>query len=632
MSNTYRKNCFELTYISIPVDDDKLPKNVAELLPDKLPNHIKEARFDHSGYNRRRCEDGTREEILRIIYEWLGIGRNQSELTTGDERILWLRGLAGSGKSTIAHTTAYKCIEELLRCASFFCSRDTAELSNHLNIFTTICYQLCQFDVDFMREVARILKEDKDLQHSEVERQLQKLILGPLKAARHFPSCVVVIDVLDECTNSDSRAIILSLLGKYAAELSPLMFFITSRPGHDINVAAKKLDLSNNAKFSLDEVDPLLTDRDLEIVLRKELRDVRREYSLPISWPADEQVHDLVGQAQHLFIFASTAIKYIADATASDPERRLERLLKFRPIDAKTSPFVYLDDLYHEIFASAFLEIEKELEVELQMVLKALILCQELFSISELERLMQLRAGTVRRTLLRLHALIVVPDNDEEYIRLIHPSIYDFLTDNNRCIDDRFFVNKGAGHFDIVQHCFQTIADFSRCPEMQSFLQVPTRQKMLSLRRSLKDIEHHVVEYSYFYWSYHIKESILSDEILVELELFLSNQYKSLLMWYPYRTTKTLFDLVTKFPASKINLKKGPRHLLIHIFVQSDSSPRFPQLIYQKASLLHRNQWPGYLFIADDVKIWPALKALKTDFRYTKYAFWSCTESPTNYH
>lgn len=550
------------------VNDDISYKNVTESMSYNLPKHIKEARFDHSGHSRRRCEDGTREEILKIIYDYLGICRDQSEPTGRNnlkesERIIWLRGLAGSGKSTIAHTTAYKCIEELLRCASFFCSRYTAELSNHLNIFTTICYQLCQFDDDFMREVSRILKEDRDIEHAEVERQFLKLILEPLKAARHFPPCVVIIDALDECTNSNTRAIILSVLGKYAAELSPLIFFITSRPSHDINVAVKKLDLSDDAKLNLDKVDLLSTDRDLKIVLRKGLWDVRREYNLPDSWPADEQIRDLVKQAQHLFIFSSTAIKYIGDPTASDPERRLERLLKAKPTDARSSPFVYLDDLYREIFAEALPEIEEELRMNLQIVLKALILGQTLFSISKLERLMQLQAGTVRRTLLRLHALIIVPDNDRDNIYLMHPSIDDFLTDNSRCIDSRFFVNKETGHSDITRCCFQTISRFSECPEMQLFLRAPTRQKLLSLNKSLKINENCAVEYSYFFWDYHIKESKLNDGILVELKSFLSNQYKSLLVFDADSAAESLLDLITNSPVR--TLKKLWRLTLIYV-------------------------------------------------------------------
>lgn len=520
-----------------------------------------EARFDHNKNNRRCCEEGTRVEILKIIYDWLGFGKSQSERTTKDyleenERMVWIRGLAGSGKSTLAQTTAYKCIEEKIHLATFFCSRYSAELSDYLNIFLTICYQLCQFDETFRREVSRIIEEDKDIQHSEVERQLQKLIIGPLKAARHFPPCVVIIDALDECTNSDTRAIILTLLGKYSAELKKLIIVVTSRPSHDINVAFKLLDVGNYEKLSLDNVDPLQTDHDLEIVLRKGLERIRQEYDLPTSWPAQEQIGDLVEQAQHLFIFISTAIEFVADSKSSNPERKLERLLNSQTFDTRSSPFAYLDNLYREVFIAAFPDIDEDLQLELQTVLKTLILGRELFSTYKLEQLMELKSGTVRRVLLRLHAVVVVPDNDEDDIRLIHPSIHDFLTDASRCTDGRFYMNKAAGHSHITRCCFQAITKFAESMEVRSVLQAPTRRKLKSLEESLYEKKHSAVKYSDRYWDDHFNASDLDDEVMVELESFITHQHKSLLISNPnnatYKAAYRLLDTIKKLPVSML--------------------------------------------------------------------------------
>jgi len=69
---------------------------------------------------RPRCLPGTRIAIIRTILEWVTHPYNQS--------ILWLSGLAGSGKSTIAATVA-DCLDEFHRLGSYiFFSRDVDDL------------------------------------------------------------------------------------------------------------------------------------------------------------------------------------------------------------------------------------------------------------------------------------------------------------------------------------------------------------------------------------------------------------------------------------------------------------------------------------------------------------------------
>ena len=48
--------------------------------------------------NRQGCLKGTRKEVLWEIERWLAEEKNQ--------RVFWLNGLAGTGKSTIAKTFA----------------------------------------------------------------------------------------------------------------------------------------------------------------------------------------------------------------------------------------------------------------------------------------------------------------------------------------------------------------------------------------------------------------------------------------------------------------------------------------------------------------------------------------------
>ncbi|KDQ10762.1 hypothetical protein BOTBODRAFT_75706, partial [Botryobasidium botryosum FD-172 SS1] len=71
------------------------------------------------------CLSDTREALLEEIWQWI-----KCSDTSDGAKIFCLTGVAGSGKSAIAHTVARRCHEEGLLASSFFFSRDVAERNN----------------------------------------------------------------------------------------------------------------------------------------------------------------------------------------------------------------------------------------------------------------------------------------------------------------------------------------------------------------------------------------------------------------------------------------------------------------------------------------------------------------------
>ena len=84
--------------------------------------------------NREGCLGGTRVDVLKQLEDWLEEEQGQ--------RVFWLNGLAGTGKSTIAQTFAEVTFAEGKLGASFFCSRDFEDKSNLQAIFPTLAFQL----------------------------------------------------------------------------------------------------------------------------------------------------------------------------------------------------------------------------------------------------------------------------------------------------------------------------------------------------------------------------------------------------------------------------------------------------------------------------------------------------------
>ena len=103
---------------------------------------------------RDPCLEGTREEVLIEITDWI---RSDTE-----QNILWLRGVAGSGKSTIATTVVDLCLNGLNKSllGSFLIfRRDTTDKEQRASIFRTIAYDLAKFSPVIAKHVENAVKK-----------------------------------------------------------------------------------------------------------------------------------------------------------------------------------------------------------------------------------------------------------------------------------------------------------------------------------------------------------------------------------------------------------------------------------------------------------------------------------------
>src|ERR1700749_1597693 len=84
--------------------------------------------------DRQGCLKGTRKGVLLGIERWL--------TTEQGQRVFWLNGLAGTGKTTIAQTFAETSFADGKVGASFFYSRDFENRSNLRAIFPARAFEL----------------------------------------------------------------------------------------------------------------------------------------------------------------------------------------------------------------------------------------------------------------------------------------------------------------------------------------------------------------------------------------------------------------------------------------------------------------------------------------------------------
>ncbi|CAE6340444.1 unnamed protein product [Rhizoctonia solani] len=252
---------------------------------------------------RGDCAPGTREPQIKLLLEWA--------CTSEAGRTCWMNGMAGTGKTTIAHTVCSRLDEACTLGASFFCSRVIPECRQAKYIIPSIAYQLARFSVPFQRALDRVLELDPDAHNRTLGVQYKKLIVGPLlEVEKSLPAdFIVVIDALDECENEDAVGQILDLILS-PDEILPIRFLVSSRPEREITQRMSgRVNEQNEAQLVLHDLDSDSVRADIEAYMRYELRDV----------PLDNaQWSGIIASCGVLFIYASTTCRYIEEAYKTD--------------------------------------------------------------------------------------------------------------------------------------------------------------------------------------------------------------------------------------------------------------------------------------------------------------------------
>ena len=366
------------------------------------------------------------------------------------ERILWVSGSAGTGKSAIAQTIAERFKQNVAEgseqkvhlAATFFFFRTSPERNTSERLITTLAYQVALCVPGAKEFIAKAIEDDPAVFTKDMNSQLFQLIVHPvILAAQGWSSTqqsLIIIDGLDECIDEKEQTDILSAIcDALTTRELPLRFLILSRPEYDIRMRFEHTDLqSATVRFVLD-MDDMAT-KDIATFLEAEFTRIHREHCIrETPWPPKDVIQSLAERASGQFIYASTIIKFLDDRHFQ-PQERLEMVLGILP-HGTFSPFAEIDFLYTRI-----LDAVPACKVERTLLCLGAIIDQHHLKIGYvaltepkfLDQLFQLNPGGVEHFLKELHSVL----NIKSEVSIRHKSFSDFLTNEAR--SGRYFIDK----------------------------------------------------------------------------------------------------------------------------------------------------------------------------------------------
>ena len=461
---------------------------------------------------RSVCTPGTRANLLQDIIRWA-----ENDSSEG-AAIYWLFGPAGSGKTTIAYTIARHFeraagVRSVILGANFFCSRQFEDAKQSKLIIPTIVYHLARVCNPLAEALDRFGKFDA-VDHS-VESQIHDLFIEMWEASADAregdpsvpPYYLVVIDALDEIDGTGGSAFLHELFDTLnKAELRGIKFFATSRsdPALVSGVTAFK---QRKHLYRLQDVDKAEASQDIETYINAALPHLK----------GHDEIGQLVGLSDGLFIYAATIVRYLADHQPSTQKALLKR--SFAITDSglpsradEVSPG--LDELYRQILLEVFPKLSEEVRTHELVILHTFLCTVERTSEETVAQLLNpghdgnLEVKTAIRIVQKLHAVLYI---EHGRVLAYHKSFSDFIFDRDR--SHEFWCNQEAQHRQLAESCFRVMKvglKFNIANIPSSFI---LDLDNVTLRAEVDRNITAVLRYACQHWSYHLCSSgPISDE------------------------------------------------------------------------------------------------------------------------
>ena len=468
--------------------------------------------------------------FLDFIVDWVN--------NPTSERSLILFGLAGTGKSSIAHEIACRFDEMRRLTSSFIFVRKVQSKTEAYHLFTNLARDLADRYPLFKTTLGRVVKDDTSLRLAtrDYGTLFQRLILEPLKDLHIVGPILVVIDALDESGDTTGEDGLHRFLAKNLSELpSNFRVLITSRLEGAIWSAfhaAKSVVVKH------------MNDHELGATTRSDILAFLRN-KLP-SDDFEQYGEALVRRAEGLFQWAAVACEYVQEPKPVRSRKgRIEHLLTSA---ADQHGQDLLNELYKRVLEDYF--TDEEARDLFRSVVGQLLAAFEPLSIRSLTTLRRHASSgdnlgdndsdSVVETLRYLGSLLsnVTSSDDTLPIVPLHTSFRDFVTKKgqNSMVftkkkmgngkSNAFYVDLRVAHRQLAHSCLGLVLGddlrFNICKLESSYL----------ANKDVEDLEERIVEhlppalsYACRFWDDHLRHLDFETDLFVKLQTFFEKKF-----------------------------------------------------------------------------------------------------------
>src|SRR5882757_6881382 len=404
-------------------------------------------------YDEPKCHPNTRVAVLNDIMKWV-------ESEAPDDFIMWLYGPAGAGKSAIAKRIAELAAKRGLLIATFFFSRTSPTRNIKDRLIATLAYQMAVSIPDTRTLIEDAIERDPAIFHKNLQIQIETLLIKPFQSTstQTIPSPkLIIIDGLDECSNSQAQVSILDAISRSFSEHKlPMICLVVSRRETDIVDSFNRNDLLKSIHCRLALDDSYLPNDDICRFFSDKFEDIRCTHRLrltiPNPWLTEESLETLVKKSSGQFIFAATAVRFV-ESNRHRPAARLDVILGISP-RGTMNPFTELDGLYTQILCSVD---------DIQLTLRVLSLYTaapdlgyylgQPYSMSA-ELFLSLEEGDIDIALTNLSSIVSYDESSGE-VEILHASFVDFLSDKHR--SNEFYIDMASTRTEFACRTLQCV-------------------------------------------------------------------------------------------------------------------------------------------------------------------------------
>ncbi|KAJ3561427.1 hypothetical protein NP233_g10204 [Leucocoprinus birnbaumii] len=392
-----------------------------------------------------RCHPETRISLLNNIRDCFLMKQNQ--------RLLWLFGPAGVGKSAIMQTIAEN-EHQLMRAAALFLPLYSAQRGRATRILPTIAYQIAQWNPLYRKYLVEQRFALNSFLESGISEQFRAFITTPIIDKGVFDGykeSFIALDALDQCgsnevdksvSREDVQILILKLIAQFIQKYpaAPIIWVVSSRSEEHLKSAFSEIKVEHwPVHVPIDDDEAR---KDVQIYLRAGFRGIYKRYQSRFrdsNWPSERKFRTVAHAASGLFVFGRDVLQFIGDRKIRNPVLQLEVVLSMierSSTSQENHPFVGLNVFYKQIV----IQLSRELpaHVDMQRLLGHLLLRERFFadlplfgySLYAVSNILGLTQDAVYTALSHLHSVLDIPPPEIAHMRniqFLHSSFSEYL-------------------------------------------------------------------------------------------------------------------------------------------------------------------------------------------------------------